>query len=109
MKITVGQLKHRVRTALAERTRPAHRALREVGERSGPYESATDPAENALDAIRDAWYAMHNSGDPSMEAAGGEPAWHRQVDAAVMSISEEIRTLVERAESNLMDGQFYGD
>lgn len=109
MKITIGQLKEHVRAAIANVTPRDRKRLREVGERSGPYESATDPAENALDAIRDAWYAMHDSGDPSMEAAGGEPAWHRQVDAAVMSISEEIRTLVERAESDLMDGQFYGD
>ena len=97
MKITVGKLRALVRESL------------ESGAQMGPNEHAQDPAENALDAIRDAWYGMHDPGDPSMETAGGEQAWHQQVDAAIMAISEELHELVQRAEADLMDGQFYGN
>lgn len=98
MKITVGKLKALVRESLESAG-----LMREA-----PSEHAQDPAENALDAIRDAWYGMHDPGDPSMEAGGGEQAWRKQVDVAIMALSEELHELVQRVETDLFDGQFYG-
>lgn len=69
--------------------------------------NAQDPTENALDAIRDVWYAMYDPGDPSMEQAGGEAAWHKQVDEALDELATRIQPHVEEIEKDLMDGQFY--
>lgn len=105
MKITIGQLKQHVRTALAERKQPAHRALRE-GERDPMLMEAAQG--EFVEAFRNQLFESANaSDDPSIEAAGGPAAWEMQVDAAIERFSEELEELMQRTGDDLMNGEFY--
>jgi len=94
MKITSQQL----RKIIAEEVKRA--TLKE------DYVSVSTELQAMLDAVCDGWKSQFDPKDPSMDAAGGKPAWDAQCDYACEVLGEKIEELLMQVEEVLHRGEF---
>jgi len=103
MKLTATQL----RRIIAEEVKRA--TLREGSDElsvaSGDYAYKLD---EMIAEIRNHFKSQFNPMDPSMDAAGGKPAWDAQCDAACEDLEKKINSLIMDVEEDLHDG-VYGE
>jgi hypothetical protein len=99
MRITQAQLRKIIKEEAARAK--GKRLNEELGMGAGSAELQT-----ALDVICDGWKAQFDPGDPSMDAAGGRPAWDAQCEAACEELGAKIEELVMQIEDDLYNGDY---
>lgn len=65
------------------------------------------PAKQISDIFYEEMMKMYDSGDPSMELAGGRDAWEHQVAKATEEFEIRAQELLEELESKLNNGEYY--
>ena len=99
MRITQAQLRKIIKEEAARMKRG--RMNEELGYGAGSAELQT-----ALDIICDGWKGQFDPGDPSMDAAGGRPAWDKQCEAACEDLGKRIEALIFEIEDDLHNGDY---
>lgn len=117
MKLSRKQLRGLINEAIQGReigqplfTAPAAKrsSIKEVEDPYGGQTMYIDDVVAAASGAAQTYFAsMYDPSDPSIEAAGGEESFNRQVDSALMEFEEETEQLVKRIENKLIQGEYY--